>query len=251
MLCFSQVTHFCDDSNHVTAAPTKHNLLCGEKSVWEVMQSHEDFRGGNNPPNANSTPPEVDFRVVKATTDRFFFLLESTATMRQQQRWDFVSNSIRKFINWDAPTGIQVGIGHFGSAYRTDRELTTVPASLIGRGELANLPPLADNVLEENKSWRLALDGALNSLGQMAAGATIIWVTGNAENSDVQPDADDIDFMIARLQENQVGHRGWPDNPVGYTVRPGEGKYRLHREERRGPLFFQLFREQPEVPCEH
>ena len=215
MLFITQVKNFCDDSNHITSAPTKHNLLCGEKSVWEVMQTHEDFRDGNNPPNDSPTPPEVDFKIVKATTDRFFFLLESTATMRQQQRWDFVSNSIRKFINWDAPTGIQVGIGHFGSAYRLDRELTTVPASLMGRGELANLPPIADNVPETEKNWRFALNDALTSLGEMAAGATIIWVTGNAENSDVQPAADDIDYMINQLQERQVR--------PGDTVRWGKG----------------------------
>ena len=168
------------------------------------MQTHEDFRGGNNPPNASLTPPEVDFRIVKATTDRFFFLLESTATMRQQERWDFVSNSIRKFVNWDAPTGIQVGIGHFGSAYRTDRNLTTVPASLVGRVELANLPPLADNVAESDKSWRFGLDGALSSMGQLAAGATLIWVTGNGADGDVQPSEDDIQFMIGRLQDREV-----------------------------------------------
>ena len=198
-------------------------MLCGEKSVWEIMQMHEDFRDGNNPPSANSTPPEVDFRVVKAATDRFFFLLESTATMRQQQRWDFVSNSIRKFINWDAPTGIQVGIGHFGSAYRTDRNLTTVPASLLGRGELANLPPIADNVFETDKSWRFGLDGALTSLGPMAAGATVIWVTGNSENSDTQPSADDVDYMISRLQDRQV-----MADTMGLITE------RMHRHPRRG-----------------
>ena len=168
------------------------------------MQTHEDFRGGNNPPNASLTPPEVDFRIVKATTDRFFFLLESTATMRQQERWDFVSSSIRKFVNWDAPTGIQVGIGHFGSAYTTDRNLTTVPDLLMGRGELANLPPIADDVMEDSKSWRAAVDGALVTLGDRAPGSTLIWVTGNQQNSRNRPSDADVDYMITRLQENRV-----------------------------------------------
>ncbi|XP_037083627.1 calcium-activated chloride channel regulator 4A-like [Pollicipes pollicipes] len=199
MQALSQVKNFCDDGNHIKAAPTKHNMLCNESSVWEVMQEHKDFRNGSNPPNANSTIPRVDFRVVKASTDRFFFLLESTATMRQQERWDFVSSSIRKFVNWDVPTGIQVGIGHFGADYRTDRNLTTVPNSLMGRGELANLPPIADDVMEAYKSWTTAIDGALAALGRMAAGATIIWVTGNQESSRNQPTAADVDYMIAAL----------------------------------------------------
>ncbi|XP_037082326.1 calcium-activated chloride channel regulator 4-like [Pollicipes pollicipes] len=200
----SQVKNFCDDGDHDRSAPTKHNLLCGERSVWEVMQDHEDFRNGNNAPSGNSTPPSVDFRVVKATTDRFFFLLESTATMRQQERWDFVSSSIRKFVNWDVPTGIQVGIGHFGADYRTDRNLTTVPDLLMGRGEMANLPPIADDVMEDSKSWTTAVDGALSSLGNRAPGSTLIWVTGNQQNSRNQPTAADVDYMIAALKAKQV-----------------------------------------------
>ncbi|XP_043230833.1 calcium-activated chloride channel regulator 4A-like [Amphibalanus amphitrite] len=200
----AQAKPFCDSDSHDGAAPTKHNLLCGERSVWEVMQSHDDFRGGINPPRIESSPPPVDFSVVKAAPDRFFFLLESSATMRQQERWDFVSSSIRKFVNWDAPTGIQVGIGHFGSSYTTDRNLTTVPDLLMGRGELANLPPIADDVMEDNKSWRAAVDGALQSLGDRAPGSTLIWVTGNQQNSRNQPSDADIDYMTVRLQENRV-----------------------------------------------
>ena len=202
-----QAKAFCDSGSHDGAAPTKHNLLCDEKSVWEVMQAHEDFLGGINPPNDDSTPPPVDFRIVKAAPDRFFFVLESTATMRQQERWDFVSNSIRKFVNWDAPTGIQVGIGHFGSSYTADRNLTLVPDALMGRGELANLPPIADDVMEDNKSWTAAVDGALGTLGDRAAGSTLIWVTGNQQKSRNRPSDADVDYMIARLQENKVSRR--------------------------------------------
>ena len=199
-----QAKAFCDSGSHDGAAPTKHNLLCGERSVWEVMEAHEDFHGGMNPPSDSPTPPEVDFSVVKAAPDRFFFVLESTATMRQQERWDFVSSSIRKFVNWDAPTGIQVGIGHFGSSYTTDRNLTSVPDLLMGRGELANLPPIADDVMEDSKSWTAAVDGALTTLGDRAAGSTLIWVTGNQQNSRNSPGDADINYMIARLQENRV-----------------------------------------------
>lgn len=174
--------------------------------MWEVLQEHEDFLHGNNQPRENDTVPEVQFRVVKAAADRFFFVLESTNTMRQQERWDFVSNSIRKFVNWDVPTGLQVGIGHFGSSYTTDRNLTTVPDLLMARGEMANLPPIADDVMEDNKSWTLAIDGALAALGDRAAGTTLIWITGNQQNSRYRPSADDVDYMIAALTRKSVSH---------------------------------------------
>ena len=212
---------FCDSDSHDRAAPSKQNLLCKERSVKEVMLAHEDFRGGVNPPSIDLIPPPVDFRVVKAAPDRFFFVLESTATMRQQERWDFVSSSIRKFVNWDAPTGIQVGIGHFGSSYTTDRNLTSVPDLLMGRGELANLPPIADDVMEDHKSWRAAVDGALQALGSRAAGTTLIWVTGNQQNSRNRPSDSDVDYMIGRLQENRVSGRMSGNDNIAY---PSSGR---------------------------
>ncbi|XP_043216154.1 calcium-activated chloride channel regulator 4A-like [Amphibalanus amphitrite] len=199
-----QVRYFCNATTHDRTAPTKHNLLCGERSVWEVMETHEDFLLRNNPPNASLAPPPPAFRVVKASADRLFLLLESSATMRHQERWDFVSNSLRKFVNWDVPTGVQVGIGHFGAIYRTDRNLTAVPDSRVGRGELANLPPIADDVTEDKKSWRAAVDGALAALGDRAAGTTLVWVTGNQPNSRSQPTYGDVQYIIGTLKERKV-----------------------------------------------
>ena len=196
--------HFCNSSTHDRAAPTKHNLLCGERSVWEVLETHEDFRQRANMPNATVAPPPPQFRIVKAAPDRLFLLLESSATMRHQERWEFMSNSLRKFVNWDVPTGVQVGIGHFGAVYRTDRNLTTVPDSRIGRGELANLPPIADDVTEEKKNWRAAIDGALAALGPRAAGTTLVWVTGNQPNSRSQPTYGDVQYIIGALKTHKV-----------------------------------------------
>ncbi|XP_071542308.1 uncharacterized protein [Panulirus ornatus] len=38
-----QMWGFCDDSSHNADAPTPHNLLCGARSVWHVMNQHPDF----------------------------------------------------------------------------------------------------------------------------------------------------------------------------------------------------------------
>ena len=168
------------------------------------MQDHEDFQLGANPASSRAAAPPVTVRAARAAPDRLFFLLESSATMRVRHRWDLVSSSVRKFVNWDAPAGARVGIGHFGAGYRTDRPLTTVPESLMGRGELVNLPPVADDVQEGQKSWRQAVDGALNALGAEAAGAILFWVTGNGNSSSVMPTREDVQYMIRVLREKQV-----------------------------------------------
>lgn len=37
------ITKFCDQASHDRFAPTKHNSLCGRRSVMEVINSHKDF----------------------------------------------------------------------------------------------------------------------------------------------------------------------------------------------------------------
>lgn len=37
------VNRFCDSITHDRFAPTKHNSLCGHRSVSEVIRSHQDF----------------------------------------------------------------------------------------------------------------------------------------------------------------------------------------------------------------
>ena len=44
---FKQVVEFCEvdgeKTTHVADAPNKQNILCKEKSAWEVMRTLEDF----------------------------------------------------------------------------------------------------------------------------------------------------------------------------------------------------------------
>lgn len=199
-----QIRKFCDSTNHVNDSPTKQNLLCAGRSVWDVMQHHNDFFNGNNPPSPNASVSPVQFRFVKASADRLFLMLESTDTMRRQERWDYLVNSVRKLISWDVPTGTLLGIGHFGRRFRADRNVTAVPELLQGRVELANLPPIADAVVEEQKSWTAAVDGALQALGSHAPGATLVMVTGNQRNSGRKPSRIDIDYMIAALKQRRT-----------------------------------------------
>lgn len=39
-----QVRDLCDEGSHDRWAPTRHNLICGGKSVWEVMRASPDFQ---------------------------------------------------------------------------------------------------------------------------------------------------------------------------------------------------------------
>ena len=42
--CCFQASDFCDAWSHNGALPTKQNVLCDERSVWQVMESHADFQ---------------------------------------------------------------------------------------------------------------------------------------------------------------------------------------------------------------
>ena len=47
IMSFSHLPHvkrFCDPNSHKPYAPTKHNFLCGRKSVSDIIFSHPDFR---------------------------------------------------------------------------------------------------------------------------------------------------------------------------------------------------------------
>ena len=48
------VTDFCDDTHeetiHHADIPTKQNLYCNERSIWDIISQNEDFANGANEP---------------------------------------------------------------------------------------------------------------------------------------------------------------------------------------------------------
>ncbi|XP_042226295.1 uncharacterized protein LOC121869167 [Homarus americanus] len=74
---------FCDSDTHDEDAPTPHNLLCGARSVWDVMNQHRDF--------AKPSPHQTTPHTTQRTT--FTSYPVSTSTLASTQHTDHQHNS--------------------------------------------------------------------------------------------------------------------------------------------------------------
>jgi hypothetical protein len=54
------MSYFCNATTHVRNAPTKHNLMCGHRSVMDVVRSNSDVAAA--PHSSSFAPPVVDFK---------------------------------------------------------------------------------------------------------------------------------------------------------------------------------------------
>lgn len=65
--------HFCNRSSHNPWAPTPQNIHCGRRSVWEIIESHDDFLKTGEP---HEKPAEVAVTYHKSQTPRVFILFD-------------------------------------------------------------------------------------------------------------------------------------------------------------------------------
>ena len=87
---------FCDDSNHHKDVPTKHNVLCHERSVWDVIQQHavdfapvqddsvdvDDVESSTDHPDDVATPfSPPQFHYIAPTAARYVLLLDRSQMM--------------------------------------------------------------------------------------------------------------------------------------------------------------------------
>lgn len=191
---------FCDESNHNRAAPTKHNLLCGGRSVWAVISETEDFRNERNPPSGALAPGPVHFRWVRPRPSRVYVLAESTLVMRRL--WQAVRDSVINYASWQAPPALHLGVALFGRAFSEKRALAALQT---GVRTLPGFQPYVDDVAESEKRWREAIESSIVSMGEEASGSTIVMVTGNSqpENGNSLPQSD-ITAIADLLKANNV-----------------------------------------------
>ncbi|KAG1668358.1 Calcium-activated chloride channel regulator 1 [Nymphon striatum] len=67
------VTKFCGDKKHahILEAPTKHNFLCGYKSIWDIIKLSNDFQKISK--NVQDVPP-VRINVIRSVSKAKMFL---------------------------------------------------------------------------------------------------------------------------------------------------------------------------------
>lgn len=188
------VRDLCDEGSHDRWAPTRHNLICGGKSVWEVMRASPDFQNNRNV-EGGLREGHVTFTYVRARPPRIVLLVEDTNVMNVQKRWDFMRKAVRKLVTYDIPDGYSVGLVVFDSVAATKHPLTTL--SEANREKVGSSLPR--NPSQEDEHRRCVLCGlqeALRRLAQDGPGGHVVLVAGGSGV---------LDESEARAAENILG----------------------------------------------
>ena len=103
-LCL-QVNTFCDDGDdestkHNAMAPNSQNIYCQYRSTWDVIQSHDDFRDGNNSPGPIDRNTKPKFNIVRSGSqrDNVVLVLDLSRSLRVGNRFDALRQAARLFI---------------------------------------------------------------------------------------------------------------------------------------------------------
>ncbi|XP_047468982.1 calcium-activated chloride channel regulator 1-like [Penaeus chinensis] len=183
---------FCSTAAHTPEAPTKHNAQCGGRAAWDIILQSQDFIEGRNEPSNATAPLLPSFKFVQETAPRIVLLVEDTAAMNLQRRWEFVRKAVRRVVVYDVPDGAYVSLVVFNSVAQTAAPLLKMDSLSDVRQRVgSSLPRNPSRVPESHKCVLCALQEALRAFSSDPAGAegaTIILVTtgkGAAPQSDL------------------------------------------------------------------
>ncbi|CAL4114645.1 unnamed protein product [Meganyctiphanes norvegica] len=174
---------FCATEDHSPEAPNKHNALCGGSSAWEVIMESQDFANGRNEPtNRTSLVPTLHF--VQPTAPTVVFVVEDTAVMNLQRRWEFVRKALRRVVVYDVPDGAHVGVVVFNSVASTAAPVSQMESHSDVRTRIgSSLPRNPSRVPESHKCLLCGMQEGLRALDVKSlgdTGATFIIVTSGS-----------------------------------------------------------------------
>ncbi|CAL4109505.1 unnamed protein product, partial [Meganyctiphanes norvegica] len=179
--CLEKDKPFCLPNDHVPQAPTKHNAQCGGRAAWDIIFQSQDFHGDRNL-SSNKTDamiPTIHF--VQAGPPSIVLVVEDTAVMNIQRRWEFVRKAVRRTVVYDMPDGAYVGVVVFNSVARTATALAKIDSDSDIRQRIgSSLPRNPSQIPESHKCLLCGFQEALRALDSQASdatGATVIFVT--------------------------------------------------------------------------
>lgn len=223
------IIQFCDDDQSNTStrhnydAPSRHNRLCGHRSVWDVISSTADFANSANPsrPGVNTAPV---FNVVQARrTRRMVLTLDTSASMVEDQKVTRMKQAVGTFINDGVASDTLVGLTTFNvgaSVLRAplmplnstrDRQAlvdqlpdtllgaTDIAAGLAAAAQLLTGPQETSAANSSPPPSRHARSSQLTSLSHHASGGHVVMITDGQDNS-----GPDILSVLPSLKESGV-----------------------------------------------
>ncbi|CAL4157434.1 unnamed protein product, partial [Meganyctiphanes norvegica] len=174
------VEEFCDTETnekhgHNYEAPNKHNLMCNERSIWDIMLLHEDFADDANSPIHEPMTPNI--KVIRQTEARFAMVLDYSSSMDDFQRKQKLQRTARRWILHEVSQGSFVAIVKFWGKAEKTADLTEI-RDMESRQNLANLIDLNTH---SYTSIGAGLSMAVNEVLKGQKNSVIILVTDGEE----------------------------------------------------------------------
>lgn len=198
LLCLFKVNTFCDDgtdesTKHNPLAPNNQNIYCHYRSTWDVIQSHEDFKDGNNPPGAADKNTKPKFRVVRSGSrrDNVVLVLDLSVSLASDNRIEALRQSARLFIagvgdgtgvslvTFQGLAATRVGLREIGDS----RDRLDIMAMLPTRDELHGQTSIGAGITEALKVLTgVDIDERTVPGDIPPSGGTIVVITDGEEN---------------------------------------------------------------------
>ncbi|XP_033644207.1 calcium-activated chloride channel regulator 1-like [Asterias rubens] len=190
------IKYFCDDDGqdnsnfHNRDAPNKHNRLCDSRSNWEVLQEHEDFKGGRNPPIDLTEEDLVpNFKMVQHRDVSVVVLMDTSGSMGSDNRFNKMISSTANYISSIVIDGSYIGLVEFSSAAYVLSDLTFVTSDDDRQALLQSLPDPPGGGTGIGGGLLRAIE-VLSQNGRDPSGGIILLLTDGQENG--YPFIDDV-----------------------------------------------------------
>ncbi|XP_019622123.1 PREDICTED: epithelial chloride channel protein-like [Branchiostoma belcheri] len=181
-----KVTGFCHSdpegdplSYHNREAPNKQNVMCQGQSTWDVMNKHQDFANGANPPRAvQSTKP--DFILLQESDFvSIVLVLDVSSSMNGEPLRRLVQVASR-FIRSVVSFGTSVGVVTFSSSASIKHRVVSVTSQAVINSLIAALPTSTRGSTCIGCGLRTGVQ-ALEAVGP-PQGGVLLLVTDGGEN---------------------------------------------------------------------
>ncbi|XP_077547790.1 calcium-activated chloride channel regulator 3A-1-like [Haemaphysalis longicornis] len=197
------VNQFCDDQKgsrqHNPDAPNKQNILCKQRSTWEVISRHADFQ--NLPMPDPSKTIQVTFEEVQQKDDlaqRVVLVLDVSTSMNINNRLEFLKEAATRYVQGIEDNSRRLAIVAFSTNSTVVHPLMLVNNS-TRRGYLDEIEKLKwDGFTCIGCGLKSALE-QLTSSNETAEGGLVVLMSDGEENKDPR-----IKTMLPKVAEAKV-----------------------------------------------
>ncbi|OQR70189.1 calcium-activated chloride channel regulator 1-like [Tropilaelaps mercedesae] len=105
-------THFCGSPRpHDQTLPTKHNVMCNQRSTTEVIEQHPDF---HQRPRSGLLG-RTRFIFVQEKAQVLAFVIQITGATMQHNRRNYILRALNQFLRSEAPSDMQIALVTYGT----------------------------------------------------------------------------------------------------------------------------------------